>query len=94
LYREELGEWRISGIIDRSIIEIFLNEGELGASSVFFPNSPLDTMVLRIGGINESATASVGVWGLKAVWEEMGDVNGTVLGNVTEVAGNATNRLL
>lgn len=94
LYREELSEWRISGIIDRSIIEIFLNEGELGASSVFFPNSPLDTMVLRIGGINESATASVGVWGLKAVWEEMGDVNGTVLGNVTEVAGNATNRLL
>ncbi|PVH90447.1 glycoside hydrolase family 32 protein [Periconia macrospinosa] len=83
IYREELGEWRISGIIDRSIIEIFLNDGELSASSVFFPNSPLDMMVLTVSGINETAIANVGVWSLRAVWEEKGDVNGTVLGNVT-----------
>ena len=90
LYREELGEWRISGIIDRSIIEIFLNEGELGASSVFFPNSPLDIMALSVEGLNEKATASVGVWSLRAVWEEKGDLSGIVVGNVTEGAENMT----
>ncbi|KAF2795971.1 glycoside hydrolase family 32 protein [Melanomma pulvis-pyrius CBS 109.77] len=77
------GAWRISGIIDRSIIEVFLNGGELSATSVFFPTQPLDLMTLSIKGINEKATTSVGVWGLRAAWLNEADVNGTVVGNVT-----------
>ncbi|KAG9193636.1 beta-fructofuranosidase [Alternaria panax] len=84
LYNEAEGSWRISGVIDRSIIEIFLNGGELGATSVFFPTQPLDMMMLRVSGLNETVTASVGVWGLKAAWLNQADANGTVAGNTTE----------
>jgi beta-fructofuranosidase len=89
LYNPDDGSWRLSGIIDRSIIEIFLNGGELSASSVFFPTMPLDTMALRVTGLNSTATASVGVWALKAAWLDQADVNGTVSGNVTS-GGNST----
>jgi beta-fructofuranosidase len=89
LYNEDDGTWRLSGIVDRSIIEIFLNGGELSATSVFFPTRPLDTMALRIAGLNETASASVAVWALKAAWLDQANVNGTVLGNVT-TGGNST----
>ncbi|CAI9628857.1 glycoside hydrolase family 32 protein [Alternaria burnsii] len=89
LYNENDGSWRISGIVDRSIIEIFLNGGELSATSVFFPTQPLDTMMLRVSGLNETVTASVGVWGLQAAWLNQADENGIVAGNNTE-SGNST----
>jgi beta-fructofuranosidase len=84
LFDEAAGSWMLSGIVDRSIIEIFVNGGELGATSVFFPTRPLDTMALRISGLASTATASVGVWALKAAWLDQANVNGTVSGNVTD----------
>ncbi|KAH7071110.1 invertase precursor [Paraphoma chrysanthemicola] len=83
LYNEAEGAWRLSGIIDRSIIEIFINGGELSASSLFFPTQPLDTVELKIAGLNSTATASVAVWSLKAAWSDQADANGIVRGNVT-----------
>jgi beta-fructofuranosidase len=77
------GTWRVSGIIDRSIIEVYLNGGEHVATSVFFPTEPLDWVTISVKGLNESAQASVGVWALRAAWLEQADVNGTVAGNVT-----------
>jgi beta-fructofuranosidase len=84
LYNEKEGSWTLSGIVDRSIIEVFLNGGELSATSVFFPTRPLDTMALRISGLNSTVTASVGAWALKAAWLDQANVNGTVSGNVTD----------
>jgi beta-fructofuranosidase len=84
-----LGSWRVTGIIDRSIIEVFLNGGEYTGTSVFFPTEPFDRMTLAVKGINESASASVGVWSLKATWLDQADANGTVVGNVTE-SNNST----
>lgn len=92
LWNKDEGAWRLSGIIDRSIIEIFLNGGELSATSIFFPTRPLDTMSLRISGLKASATASVGVWALKAAWLDQADVNGTVRGNVTKAGNSTTSR--
>jgi beta-fructofuranosidase len=89
LYNEKEGSWTLSGIIDRSIIEVFLNGGEWSATSVFFPTRPLDTMALRIAGLNSTVTASVGVWALKAAWLDQANANGTVYGNVTD-GGNST----
>ncbi|CAI6340599.1 unnamed protein product [Periconia digitata] len=86
LYNEDGdGEFRISGIVDRSIIELFVNEGEVSGTSVFFPTEPLDIMSLSVKGLNEAASASVGVWALKAAWLDQANANGTVLGNVTAV---------
>jgi beta-fructofuranosidase len=89
LFNADEGAWRLSGIVDRSIIEIFLNEGELGATSVFFPKRPLDTMTLRTAGLDANVTASMGVWALKAAWLNQADANGTVRGNITG-GGNST----
>jgi len=83
LYNEADGSWSISAIIDRSIIELFLNGGELSATSVFFPTQPLDMLMVRVSGLNQTATASVGVWALKAAWLDQAGPNGTVVGNTT-----------
>jgi beta-fructofuranosidase len=88
IFNEKDGAWRISAIVDRSIVEVFLNEGELSATSVFFPTRPMDTMALRITGLHPNATASVGVWALKAAWSNQADVNGTVRGNTTRSGSN------
>ena len=77
------GSWNLTDIVDRSIIEVFLNGGQLSATSVFFPTQPLDLMILRVAGLNDIASVSVGVWGLKAAWLDQANANGTVLGNLT-----------
>lgn len=87
------GSWRLSGIIDRSIIEVFLNGGEHSATSVFFPTEPLDGMSVSVGGIHESTTASVGVWALRAAWKDQADASGTVVGNVTGNSNPSTKRV-
>ncbi|KAF2845026.1 glycoside hydrolase family 32 protein [Plenodomus tracheiphilus IPT5] len=56
LYNEADGAWRLSGIVDRSIIEIFLNGGELSATSVFFPTQTLDTMAAWLDQANVDGT--------------------------------------
>lgn len=83
------GTLRLSGIIDRSIIELYFNGGEAVGTSVFFADRPLDTLILSTRGLNETVTASVAVWALKAAWLDQADSNDTVLGNVT-TAGNST----
>jgi beta-fructofuranosidase len=83
------GAFRLSGIVDRSIIELFFNGGEAAATSIFFPDQPLDTMIIKTVGLNQTVTASVAVWSLKATWLDQADSNGTVLGNVT-TRGNHT----
>ncbi|KAJ4983120.1 beta-fructofuranosidase [Stagonosporopsis vannaccii] len=83
------GAFRLSGIIDRSIIELFFNGGEAAATSVFFPTRPLDTLIVKTAGLNETLTASVAVWSLKAAWLDQADSNDTVLGNVT-ASSNST----
>jgi beta-fructofuranosidase len=77
------GEWRISGVIDRSIIEIFTNGGEQSATNTFYSTYPLDTMRLGAAGIASGAQVSVGVWGLEDTWASLANSNGTVVGNVT-----------
>jgi beta-fructofuranosidase len=46
-------------------------------------------MALRVSGLNETVTASVGVYALKAAWSEQADGDGIVRGNVTS-GGNST----
>lgn len=83
------GTWTISGVIDRTIFEIFVNGAEQSGTMTFYPTRPLDTMRLSAGGIASNATVSVGVWALEDAWEGAADANGTVLGNVTAAAGGS-----
>lgn len=77
------GTWRISGVVDRSIIELFVNGGEQSATNTFYPSYPLDTLRIGASGIAEGVQVSVGVWALEDTWASMANSNGTVVGNVT-----------
>ena len=77
------GSWRISGVIDRSIIEIFVNGGEESATNTFYSTQPLDTVRIGAAGIDVDARVSVGVWALEDAWSQQASSNGTVVGNTT-----------
>ena len=81
--------FRMEGVIDRSIIEVFLNGGQRSATTTFFPEYPLDMMVFATAGLNPNVTVSVAVWGLKSAWAAEENVNGTVVGNIT-MSGNSS----
>jgi beta-fructofuranosidase len=84
------GAFRLSAVVDRSIIELFVNRGEIAATSVFFPRQPLDTLIVRASGIGGDVEVSVGVWALRSPWEGLADANGTVVGNVTTGSGSGS----
>ena len=77
------GTWSISGILDRTILELFVNGGEQSATVVFYPNYPLDTLRLGARDLPEGADASFAVWALKDNWAGQADSDGIVLGNTT-----------
>ncbi|KXT09844.1 hypothetical protein AC579_9292 [Pseudocercospora musae] len=77
--------WNMSVVVDRSMIEIFLDGAQAAGTLTFFPNAPLDTLAIYVGGIDATASSSVAVWGLKDTWAPQADVNATVAGNVTQV---------
>lgn len=80
------GLWSVSGVIDRSIIEIFVNGGQQSATNTFYATRPLDTMRIAASGVYENATVSVGVWALEDAWAMQANANGTVVGNTTQSA--------
>lgn len=73
----------LTGVIDRSILEVFANGGQASGTMTFFPGSPLDKMIIAAGGVNKGVGVGVEVWGLESGWMRMEDGNGTVRGNVT-----------
>jgi len=55
-------------VVDRSIIEIFSLEGERSATLVYYPESLLDTVILRTGGLNEGVRITANVYSLEGSW--------------------------
>ncbi|KAI9840259.1 MAG: hypothetical protein M1838_004142 [Thelocarpon superellum] len=77
------GDWSMEGVIDQSILEVFLNGGQQAATTTFFSVAPLDTMRIATDGLNPGVNVSIAVWSLKSAWAAQA-TNGTVLGhNVT-----------
>lgn len=65
---EKSGVFLLEGIVDRSIFEVFLNEGDRSATSTFFPEGPLDTLTISAQGLDEGVKVEVLVWSLKSGW--------------------------
>jgi beta-fructofuranosidase len=59
---------RIQGVFDRSIFEVFLDEGDFSGTTVFYPTQPLTQMTAGTTGLLEGVQLSVGVWALEAGW--------------------------
>ena len=78
--------FRLFGVIDRSILEVFLDNGALSATSTFFPDGELDTLIIATGDLSEGVGVAAEVFGLESAWAKAEGVNGTVAGNVTAMA--------
>lgn len=88
------GTWSLSGVIDRSIIELFLDQGASSATATFFPVEPLSIFAVGTAGLPEGAQVSVAVWGLESAWAQYENENGTVVGNVTTSSSSVEKRML
>lgn len=87
------GTWSLSGVIDRSIIELFLDQGTYSATATFFPVQPLSIFSISTAGLPAGAKVSVAVWGLESAWAQYEDESGQVVGNVT-TSSSAERRML
>ncbi|KAF4995734.1 hypothetical protein FGRMN_4941 [Fusarium graminum] len=82
----EDGTWSVSGVIDRSIFEAFLNGGVDSITNTFFATEPLSLMVLSTVDLPEGVKVSVKVHALKSAWESLSSDDGVVYGNKTSKA--------
>ncbi|VDB84876.1 unnamed protein product [Peniophora sp. CBMAI 1063] len=63
------GTWTTSGVVDRSIIEVFVDRGRYSGTAVFFPTSPLNVFTARTDGMPDGAQVSFAVHALDSVWQ-------------------------
>ncbi|KAL9634129.1 MAG: hypothetical protein Q9164_004282 [Protoblastenia rupestris] len=85
--------FKLLGVIDRSILEIFLENGARVATVTFFPEEALDTLVLGTGDIMEGVGVTAEVYGLRGTWTgQEGSANGNGMGNMTMAMGQRVRR--
>lgn len=87
------GAWRVQAVIDRSILEIFVDGGVHTATVLFFPDEPLSILKLGTADLPAGVEISVAVWSLKSAWAEYENEQGTVVGNVTTAASEVGARM-
>ncbi|KAL8754158.1 MAG: hypothetical protein Q9199_004546 [Rusavskia elegans] len=75
--------FRLQVVIDRSILEVFLENGLRSATTTFFAEGMLDTLLISTRELNPGVQVSAEVFGLKSAWTPLENSNGTVAGNVT-----------
>ncbi|KAI4191265.1 MAG: hypothetical protein L6R41_000192 [Letrouitia leprolyta] len=83
LINSDTQTFRLQVVIDRSILEVFLDNGLRSATTTFFAEGLLDTLIVSTAELNPGVQVGVDVYGLKSAWAMEESNNGTVLGNVT-----------
>ena len=83
LINPETQTWRITVVVDRSILEVFLDNGLRCGTMTFFPEGELDTLMVISAGLNPGVNVAVDVYGLTSTWASQEGVNGTFSGNST-----------
>ncbi|KAI0763833.1 glycosyl hydrolase [Trametes elegans] len=81
------GTWTFAAVVDRSIIEVFVDEGAYSGTATFFATQPLTLLTLASADLPDGAAVSVEVRALKSAWKEEENGQGVVLGNVTAAEG-------
>ena len=64
----EKSSFSFSAVVDRSVFEVFLEDGSRSGTMSFFPTSPLDMLHVSAAGLEAGSRVSVDVWGLRGVW--------------------------
>ncbi|TDZ53103.1 Invertase 4 [Colletotrichum trifolii] len=74
--------WSLSGVIDRSILEVFINGGVDSATNTFFTTQPLSRVVFGAMDLPGGTTLSIKVRALESAWKQMeSQSDGLVHGN-------------
>ena len=68
LINRDTRTFRLLGVIDRSILELFLENGVKAATVVFYPKDKIDTVILGTSKLNDDVQAKAAIWGLKGTW--------------------------
>ncbi|KAG6182015.1 hypothetical protein E4U36_003620 [Claviceps purpurea] len=77
------GKWSMSGVFDRTIVEVFLNGGIDSITSIFFPKEPLTVLTIHSTDFPEGVQVSIRVSALESAWAKMARSDGLVWGNQT-----------
>ncbi|EAW11755.1 putative beta-fructofuranosidase [Aspergillus clavatus NRRL 1] len=64
----EQSRFLFSGVIDRSLLEVFLDDGKQTGTMSFYPASPLDTLTVFGRDLGEKIRFHVEAWGLESGW--------------------------
>lgn len=59
----------ISGVIDRTILEMFIDDGAFSGTSLFFPQDKFSNLTLEAQGMPDDAKVTIAVWELNGVWD-------------------------
>lgn len=84
------GDFFMSGVFDRSILEVFVQQGERSATISLYPEQPIDTFIFRTGGLNAGIGGSAKVVALESAWARYENASGTVTGNSTQAVKRNT----
>lgn len=86
--------WTLSGVIDRSILEVFIDGGVESATNTYFATQPLSLMVFSTADLPEGAKVSLKVTALESAWADAKDPDdGLVYGNRTSVGSEKMRRM-
>lgn len=58
----------ISGVIDRSVLELFIDDGAFSGTSLFFASEPLSNFTLASAGMPQGSRVKIAVWELNGTW--------------------------
>jgi hypothetical protein len=76
-------------VIDRSIIEVFLDGGTRSGTQTFFSTDPLTKPVVTAGGVKYGMEINVEIQAIQSAWTQYEDESGLVVGNKTSSGGMA-----
>lgn len=65
LVSKDTQTFRLQVVIDRSILEVFLDNGLRSATNTFFPEGELDTLIISTAGLSPGVQVSADVYGLE-----------------------------
>ncbi|MCJ1477553.1 hypothetical protein MMC13_006225 [Lambiella insularis] len=63
------GTWSMQVVLDRSLVEVYLNGGQRVGTMVYFAEGEMDTLVVAARGVPKGVTVGVEIWGLKGIWD-------------------------
>lgn len=63
------GTFSVHGMIDRTILELFFNGGQLSATNTFYPQGKLDTLTIYLINASSNTKVSSSAWAINGIWQ-------------------------